>query len=157
MTAERRRRFGRCAAWGGSCPPDGDPRFPTQSEPPNASGARQRHHQPAVARGRGGDAPRFAWKAAEYGADLVVAAGGDGTINEVVNGLYEWSGGRPDGACPLPRLGIVPMGTANDLAGGLGIASGDPEGALAIAVAGMEYVVDVGRVNGRYFLNVSTG
>jgi diacylglycerol kinase (ATP) len=105
----------------------------------------------------GGDASRFAWKAAEYGADLVIAAGGDGTINEVVNGLYEWSGGKPGGECPLPRLGIVPLGTANDLAGGLGIASGDPEAALAIAVAGTEYVVDVGRMNGRYFLNVSTG
>mgnify|MGYP006155586453 CR=1 FL=1 len=38
-----------------------------------------------------GDAHRFAWKSAEYGADLVVAAGGDGTINEVVNGLLEWA------------------------------------------------------------------
>ena len=104
----------------------------------------------------GGDASRFAWKAAEHGADLVVAAGGDGTINEVVNGLLEWAE-EHEGERPLPRLGIVPMGTANDLAGGLGIASGDPEAAMAIAVAGTEYEVDVARVNGRYFLNVSTG
>lgn len=106
----------------------------------------------------GGDAHRFAWKSAEYGADLVVAAGGDGTINEVVNGLYDWveeHGG--EGAAVLPRLGIVPLGTGNDLAGGLGIRSGNPEGALLDAVAGEPYRVDVGRVNGRYFLNVSTG
>jgi len=106
----------------------------------------------------GGDAHRFAWKSAEHGADLVVAAGGDGTINEVVNGLYDWIGGK-DGAVAavLPRLGIVPLGTGNDLAGGLGIRGGDPEGALMDAAAGQPYRVDVGRVNGRCFLNVSTG
>lgn len=105
-----------------------------------------------------GDAHRFAWKSAEYGADLVVAAGGDGTINEVVNGLYDWAE-DPDreNAPALPRLGIVPLGTGNDLAGGLGIGTGDPEAALLHAVDGEPYRVDVGRVNGRYFLNVSTG
>jgi diacylglycerol kinase (ATP) len=105
-----------------------------------------------------GDAHRFAWKSAEYGADLVVACGGDGTINEVVNGLYDWIDGRDGENAPaLPRLGIVPLGTGNDLAGGLGIRTGDPEGALLGAVGGEPYRVDVGRVNGRYFLNVSTG
>lgn len=106
----------------------------------------------------GGDAHRFAWKSAEFGADLVVAAGGDGTINEVVNGLYDWIDdldGR--GEASLPRLGIVPLGTGNDLAGGFGIHAGDPQGALLDAVRGEPYGVDVGRVNGRYFLNVSTG
>jgi diacylglycerol kinase (ATP) len=105
----------------------------------------------------GGDAHRFAWKSAEYGADLVVACGGDGTINEVVNGLYDWIDGRAAGDVTLPRLGIVPLGTGNDLAGGLGIRGGDPEGALVDAASGQPYEVDVGRVNGRYFLNVSTG
>jgi diacylglycerol kinase (ATP) len=105
-----------------------------------------------------GDAHRFAWKSAEYDADMVVAAGGDGTINEVVNGLYDWIEERDgEGAAALPRLGIVPLGTGNDLAGGLGIRTGDPEGALMDAAAGEPYRVDVGRVNGRYFLNVSTG
>jgi lipid kinase YegS len=106
-----------------------------------------------------GDAHRFAWKSAEYGADLVVACGGDGTINEVVNGLYEWIADRedttPDAA--LPKLGIVPLGTGNDLAGGMGIRGGDPLGALLDAATGEPYTVDVARVNGRYFLNVSTG
>lgn len=104
----------------------------------------------------GGDAHRFAWKSAELGADLVVAAGGDGTINEVVNGLQEWVEDRGAGK-PLPRLGIVPLGTGNDLAGGLGIEGGDPEAALLAAAAGVPFEVDVARVNGRYFLNVSTG
>jgi diacylglycerol kinase (ATP) len=104
----------------------------------------------------GGDAHRFAWKSAELGSDLVVAAGGDGTINEVVNGLLDW--GLDAGAGrPLPRLGIVPLGTGNDLAGGLGIGGGDPERALRDAAAGVPYEVDVARVNGRHFLNVSTG
>lgn len=103
------------------------------------------------------DAHRFAWKSAEHGADLVIAAGGDGTINEVVNGLCDWVEGHADGAARAPRLGLVPMGTANDLAGGLGIRGGDPEEALAIAVAGVPFDVDVARVNGRCFLNVSTG
>ncbi len=106
-----------------------------------------------------GDAHRFAWKSAEYGSDLVVACGGDGTINEVVNGLYDWIEERDDDGKPpaLPRLGIVPLGTGNDLAGGMGIASGDPAGALLDATSGEAYPVDVARVNGRYFLNVSTG
>jgi diacylglycerol kinase (ATP) len=106
-----------------------------------------------------GDAHRFAWKSAEYGADLVVACGGDGTINEVVNGLYDWIGEREDDGkkVVLPRLGIVPLGTGNDLAGGMGIRGGDPAGALLDAVSGEPYPVDVARVNGRYFLNVSTG
>ncbi|HWK89118.1 MAG TPA: YegS/Rv2252/BmrU family lipid kinase, partial [Longimicrobium sp.] len=101
------------------------------------------------------DAHRFAWKSAEFGADLVVAAGGDGTINEVANGLLDWIEDHP--GKPVPRLGLVPLGTANDLAGGFGIRGGDPQGALLAAAEGQPYEVDVGRVNGRYFLNVSTG
>lgn len=105
------------------------------------------------------DAHRFAWKSAEYGADLVVACGGDGTINEVVNGLYDWIEEHDHQGKPpvLPRVGIVPLGTGNDLAGGMGIATGDPAAALMGAVSGEPYPVDVARVNGRYFLNVSTG
>lgn len=99
-----------------------------------------------------GDARRFAAEAAPD-ADLVVAAGGDGTVNEVVNGLFDGS----DACGRMPRLGVVPLGTANDLANGLGIPTDEPEAALAAAVAGVEWCVDVPRVNGRCFLNVSTG
>jgi len=99
-----------------------------------------------------GDASRFAGEAADGGAGLVVAAGGDGTVNEVVNGLVARAG-----AASAPRLAILPLGTANDLAAGLGIPLGDPEAALAVAVAGIPFCVDVPTVNGRCFLNVSTG
>jgi diacylglycerol kinase (ATP) len=104
----------------------------------------------------GGDAARFAAEAAAAGAELVVAAGGDGTVNEVANGLHRWAAGAGAGAS-LPRVGIVPLGTGNDLAGGLGIPGGDPAAALRGAVEGAPYPVDLARVNGRCFLNVSTG
>lgn len=101
-----------------------------------------------------GDARRFAREAAERGAELVVAAGGDGTINEVVNGLNDCAeaGGRDE----LPRLGVIPLGTANDFAGGLRVPK-EPEEALAVAVEGIGYPVDLAAMNGRCFLNVSSG
>lgn len=96
----------------------------------------------------GGDAKRFARAAARRGDDLIIAAGGDGTINEVVNGMVRsrWQ----------PRLGIVPAGTANDFATGLGIPE-DVARAAASAVGGRAVAVDVARVNTRCFINVSTG
>jgi lipid kinase YegS len=102
----------------------------------------------------GGDARRFAREAAERGAELVVAAGGDGTINEVVNGLNDAA--EAGGNDELPRLGVIPMGTANDFAGGLRVPK-DPEEALRVAVSGTGYPVDLAALNGRCFLNVSTG
>ena len=50
--------------------------------------------------------------------DVIVAAGGDGTINEVVNGLAAY---KDDPAAPGPRLGIIPLGTANVLAIEIGL------------------------------------
>jgi diacylglycerol kinase (ATP) len=101
-----------------------------------------------------GDARRLAREAAERGADVVVAAGGDGTINEVVNGLHDWA--DAEGAGSAPRLGLIPLGTANDFAGELGVPR-DPAEALRVAVDGDAYPVDLATVNGRCFLNVSTG
>jgi diacylglycerol kinase (ATP) len=94
------------------------------------------------------DAVRFARAAARRHADVVLAAGGDGTVNEVVNGLVQcdWQ----------PRLGVVPIGTANDFANTLGI----PESvwdAIDVALRGRASAVDVGEVNGRKFINVSSG
>lgn len=96
----------------------------------------------------GGDAIRYARSAANAGADLVIAVGGDGTLNEVVNGVMatDWNG----------RLGLIPTGTANDFAAGLEIPL-DVEEALGVAVGGRPIPVDVARVNDRYFINVSTG
>lgn len=95
-----------------------------------------------------GDATRFAREAAEAGVDLLIAAGGDGTVNEVVNGVAEaeWGG----------RLAVIPLGTANDFALGLGIPEEVPE-AFATAVSGRDRTIDLARVNDRWFVNVSTG
>jgi diacylglycerol kinase (ATP) len=95
-----------------------------------------------------GDAHRLGRSAAEAGAELIVAAGGDGTLNEVVNGVLEtdWSG----------RVAVLPRGTANDFAAGLGIPD-EAGAALEVALGGAVRAVDVARVNGRHFVNVSTG
>ena len=95
-----------------------------------------------------GDATRMAAEAAELGAELVIAAGGDGTINEVVNGVMDsgWSG----------RMAIIPLGTANDFAFGMEIPE-EVDEAFAVALEGHARDVDVGLVNDRYFVNVSTG
>jgi diacylglycerol kinase (ATP) len=97
-----------------------------------------------------GDGRREAAALVGEGAELVLAAGGDGTVNEVVNGVLE-AGARWSG-----RLGVVPLGTANDFATGLGLPE-DVGGALEVALSGVAREVDVGRVNGRHFVNVSTG
>ena len=60
-----------------------------------------------------GDAAVAAAEAVRRGFDVVIAAGGDGTIYEVVNGLAEQDS--------RPHLGILPAGTTNDLARALGI------------------------------------
>jgi diacylglycerol kinase (ATP) len=95
-----------------------------------------------------GDAVRMGRTLADDGADLIIAAGGDGTLNEVLNGVMraDWAG----------RLAVIPTGTANDFAAGLEIPE-DLEAALEVAIAGRPRDVDVARVNDRYFLNVSTG
>ncbi len=99
-----------------------------------------------------GDARLFARQAGDAGVELLVVGGGDGTVNEAINGLCDAAG---DGV-PLPRLAIVPLGTGNDLANAMGIPL-DPETAVASALAGQETPIDVATVNGRRFLNVSTG
>ena len=103
----------------------------------------------------GGDACRMAREAAEAGCELVIAAGGDGTINEAVNGIHDFlEAGR--GGTVVPRLGIVPLGTANDFAAAMRIPSAVDQ-AVAFAVTGEVVLADVGLVNRRCFINVSTG
>jgi diacylglycerol kinase (ATP) len=94
-----------------------------------------------------GDGERVTRESAS-GADVVVAAGGDGTLNEVVNGLAQLS--------PRPRLAVVPLGTANDFANGLGVPL-EPGAALALAVSGEPLEMDLPSLNDRRFINVSTG
>ena len=94
-----------------------------------------------------GDARRFAAEAG--GADLLIAAGGDGTLNEVVHGLMDLS------KAARPALGVVPLGTANDFAAGCGIPR-DPEQALALCLEGQRVPIDVGKANEHWFLNAAS-
>lgn len=76
--------------------------------------------------------------------DRIVVAGGDGTINSALPVLLRTR--KP--------LGVLPLGTANDFARTLDIAT-DLEAAAGIIVAGKTARIDVGVVNGRYFLNAA--
>jgi diacylglycerol kinase (ATP) len=98
-----------------------------------------------------GDATLAAERAVRDGYDYLFVAGGDGTLNEVLNGVASVPGG-------LSRvvLGIIPLGTGNDLATALGFPE-EIEGALERLLASESIAVDVGVLNGRYFLNVSGG
>jgi len=99
-----------------------------------------------------GHAEELARQALEKGIDLVVAAGGDGTLNEVVNGL-SMDFGRA-------RLGLLPLGTGNDFARTINVPA-DPKGAMEILLEGRSRRIDVvqATVGGksRWFLNVSAG
>lgn len=99
-----------------------------------------------------GDGLRLARTASDEGYDLVVAAGGDGTVNEVVNGLAR----DFDGV----ELGIVPLGTGNDLARTLAIPA-DPAVAFQLALHGQRRPLDLIRVDGAeetaYAANVCAG
>ncbi|MEX2582352.1 MAG: YegS/Rv2252/BmrU family lipid kinase [Gemmatimonadota bacterium] len=101
-----------------------------------------------------GDAERFAREATRRGVDLIITAGGDGTLNEVVNGIL--TAGPLDGPGSLPKLGIIPLGTANDFAGWLELPV-EIGPAVEAALMDTSMAVDIGRLNGRFFLNVSTG
>lgn len=91
-----------------------------------------------------GDAEAQAERAVEQGYDTIIAAGGDGTINEVVNGL--------DGA-PV-NLGILPMGTINVFAMELGIPF-DLAKAWQVIRAGKVRAIDLASVNDHRFVQLS--
>jgi diacylglycerol kinase (ATP) len=81
----------------------------------------------------------------QHEIDLVIVGGGDGTLNAVVDGLV---------GTQLP-LGILPLGTANDLARTLGIPNSLPE-ACQIIANGQLRRIDLGWVNGKHFFNVAS-
>jgi diacylglycerol kinase (ATP) len=76
--------------------------------------------------------------------DRVAVLGGDGTINGAINGIVHSGAALP--------LGIVPCGTGNEIMRSLGIPK-DPEKAVRVLLRGRACSIDVGKVNGRYFLN----
>ena len=93
---------------------------------------------------KAGDAHAFAREAVESGCDLVVAWGGDGTINEAASALV---------FTDVP-LAIVPAGSGNGLASDLLIPF-DPVAALTLAATGRTMVIDAGQVNDHYFFNIA--
>lgn len=113
---------------------------------------KQGHHIVVRPTWEAGDGVQLAQLAVQEGADVVVAGGGDGTVNEVAMGLLTASVGDSD----RPSFGILPLGTANDLARSAGIPL-DPTPALEVIVTRPATAVDVGRMGDRMFLNVATG
>jgi len=81
--------------------------------------------------------------------DCLVIAGGDGSIHHTVNGLLKIPVER------RPTLGILPVGTANDLAYGLRLPRNTLE-ACKVIVRGNAFEMDLGKVNERYFVNVAS-
>ncbi|WP_240376036.1 diacylglycerol kinase [Bacillus piscicola] len=95
------------------------------------------------------DAEAAAKRAGENGFDVVVAAGGDGTIFEVVNGIAELE--------RRPKLGIIPAGTTNDVARALGIRGNNIEKVCDVLCGGNLQPIDIGKVNDQYFINIAAG
>src|SRR5439155_20430580 len=100
-------------------------------------------------------ATEIAAKAADEGYTTVVAMGGDGTVHEVINGLLRIPAER------RPRLGMVPIGSGNDFAGGRRLAGTENmQNAVRRVFQGVERPVDVavirdGAGRAEYFENTA--
>ncbi|HJW90611.1 MAG TPA: YegS/Rv2252/BmrU family lipid kinase [Anaerolineales bacterium] len=98
----------------------------------------------------------LAEQAAREGFSPIISAGGDGSISEVANGVAkaaETNGELAEGAHLTP-IGVLPLGTANDLVDNLGLPK-DLQAAVAVIAAGKTRLMDLCIVNGRYFDNNS--
>ncbi|MDN7247410.1 diacylglycerol kinase [Planococcus shenhongbingii] len=95
-----------------------------------------------------GDATVAASLAVNRKFDLIVAVGGDGTLNEVVAGVSQFE--------DRPKIGLIPMGTTNDFARAVHIPR-DINKAVDIIIQGDSIPVDVGMMNDRYFINIAGG
>ncbi|MHA3769904.1 diacylglycerol/lipid kinase family protein [Verrucomicrobiota bacterium sgz303538] len=107
----------------------------------------------AVRRSKGpGDIKLLAHEAATEGFEVIVAAGGDGTLNEVLNGISDYFG--------QVALGLLPLGTGNDFARTVNVPD-DLDHALAVLREGRTQKIDVLKVSTpdtrRYMVNVSAG
>ena len=89
----------------------------------------------------------LAEEAVRHGFSPVIAAGGDGSISEVVNGIAR----STKGGNPTP-LGILPLGSANDMVDNLKLPK-DLTAAAEVIARGSAYPLDLGEVNGRFFDN----
>lgn len=92
-----------------------------------------------------GDARRLAEEGVDEGFSVIVAAGGDGTLNQVVNGMSE-----SDAA-----LGILPVGTMNVFASEIGIPQGNVEKAWAVVERGNVVSLDLPVAGGQYFIQLA--
>lgn len=93
-----------------------------------------------------GEAVELAQKAADNGAELIVSVGGDGTVNEIVNGIMK---SKND-----PPLGIIPLGWANDFIKSTNIPSDIIE-SCKILIKGKTKKIDIGVINNQiYFANI---
>ncbi len=95
--------------------------------------------------------PRAVREALESGAKRIIAGGGDGTINAVVNAIVSDAKAKPD-----VTLGSCPLGTANDFARGCELPSDDLAECLRIGCEKQGREIDVGVLNGRHFVNVAS-
>ncbi|MFC3282966.1 lipid kinase YegS [Litchfieldella rifensis] len=94
-----------------------------------------------------GDAARFAQQAGRDGVSRLIAGGGDGTVNEIVNGLMQLPKDQ------RPPLAILPLGSANDLATSLDLPL-EPEPALEVAFTASPQPVDVPCLGDMHYLNM---
>lgn len=94
------------------------------------------------------DATKAAILACEVNVDLLIVAGGDGTVSEVINGLAQCE--------TRPTLGVIPVGTVNDYAKALHI-SDDIFKAIDTIIDGVPVDIDVGKMNDKYFMNIAGG
>lgn len=98
-----------------------------------------------------GHAIQLAFSAAKDGNFPLIAVGGDGTYSEVVNGLLQ---AIPVNGKPVGPVGFIPFGTGNDLSDMLGLPR-ELDKAAQVLVDGHTTIIDLGKVNGRYFDNNS--
>src|SRR5699024_3644686 len=95
-----------------------------------------------------GDATYAAKEALKHDYDGIIAAGGDGTLNEVINGIAE--------ATNRPKLGLIPMRTVYDFGRALLIPNDIIEAVDKFIKVDL-VPVDVGKMNNRYFINIASG
>lgn len=100
---------------------------------------------------RKGHVIELAKKAVLDGFSPIIAAGGDGTVGETANGLMQAAGSDKDAVGPF---GILPTGSANDIVYSLGLPTDLNEAAKVIA-SGKTKLMDLGKMNGKYFVNNS--
>jgi len=92
---------------------------------------------------KAGHATELAAAAVEGGYSPIIAAGGDGSINEVINGMVSCA--KNQDVISLPSLGVIPLGTANDLVVNLGMPT-DISSAAKVIATGKTRTIDLGKV-----------